>query len=139
MKRRIDTSWFCNSWIAQWLKFFLQIFFFFWFWPSSSGGKKRSKLDQKCKLWVSPVSVKIWVFQRFLKHCFCFLNTACGENISKIWKFWGGIRAQNLPKKGHFMDAESVQKTLKIYNLTIKNAMLIKLTTLCIFMRPFIC
>ena len=28
------------------------------------------------------------------------------------------------------MDAESVRKTLKIYNLTIKNAILIKLTTI---------
>ena len=29
-----------------------------------------------------------------------------------------GVRTQKLPKKGHFMDAESVRKSLKIFNLT---------------------
>ena len=66
-------------------------------------------------------------FQRFLKHCLRFLE------YYLWWKFWqnlaifGGVRAQNLPKKGHFMDAESVRKTWKIYNLTIENSILIKL------------
>ena len=31
---------------------------------------------------------------------------------------FGGIRAQNSPKKSHFMDAESTRKTLKTFNLT---------------------
>ena len=32
--------------------------------------------------------------------------------------YFGGVRAQKLPKKGHFMDAESVRKMLK--NFTLK-------------------
>ena len=41
----------------------------------------------------------------------------------------GGVRAQNPPKKCHFMDVESVRKTLKTFNLTT-NAILTKLTTI---------
>ena len=100
-------------------------------------GKKGSKLDQKWKLWVSSASVKSWTFQRFLKQCFCFLE------YYMWWKFWqnlaifGGVRAKNLPKKGHFIDAESVRKTLKIYYLTSKNAILIKLTTIMYLYETF--
>ena len=36
------------------------------------------------------------------------------------------------------MDAESVQKTLKIFNLTTTNAMLIKLTTIVYLHETFI-
>ena len=38
--------------------------------------------------------------------------------------------AQKLPKRGHFMDAVSPQTDLKVYNLTITNAALMKLTTI---------
>ena len=41
-----------------------------------------------------------------------------------------GIRAQKPPKKGCFMDAELELKTLKTYNLTNTNAILMKLTTI---------
>ena len=40
----------------------------------SSGRNGESKLDQKCKLWVSPVSAYIWIFQRSLKHTFSLLE-----------------------------------------------------------------
>ena len=43
--------------------------------------------------------------------------------------YFGGVRAQKPPKKGHFMDAASVWKTLKILNLTTTNAILMKLIT----------
>ena len=79
LKGRRDMSWFFNFWIAQWLHFFLQNSFFFFYFGHLLQGEKGSKLEQKCKLWVSPVSEKISaekisVFQRFLKHCFCFLE-----------------------------------------------------------------
>ena len=48
--------------------------------------------------------------------------------------FWG-IRAQKLPIKGHFMDAESVPKTLKNFDLATTNAILMKLTMISIFMK----
>ena len=46
--------------------------------------------------------------------------------LDHIW----GVRTKKPPKKGCFTDDESVLKTLKIYNLTITNAILIKLTTI---------
>ena len=69
LKGRRDMSWFCNFWIAQWLNFFLQNSFFCDF-----GHLQVEKRGQSWKLWVSLVFAKIWIFQRFLKHCFCFLE-----------------------------------------------------------------
>ena len=40
-----------------------------------------------------------------------------------------GEQGSKNPKKGHFMDAESIQETLKIFNLTTTYAILMKLTT----------
>ena len=37
----------------------------------------------------------------------------------------------------HFIDAESVRKTLKIHNLTTTNAILIKLTTIMYLHKTF--
>ena len=48
--------------------------------------------------------------------------------------YFGGVRAHKLLKKGHFVDAESVRKTLKNFNLATTNAILMKLTTISIFM-----
>ena len=49
--------------------------------------------------------------------------------ISAILDHIGGVRAQKPPKKGYFVDAESVRKTLEIVNLTTTaNAILMKLT-----------
>ena len=41
-----------------------------------------------------------------------------------------GVRAQKPLKKGHFVDAELVRKTLKNVNLTTTNAILMKLSTI---------
>ena len=49
--------------------------------------------------------------------------------------YFEGVKAQKHPKKGHFVDAESVCKTLKNLNLATTNAILMKLTTIGIFMR----
>ena len=38
--------------------------------------------------------------------------------------------AQKHPKKSHFVDTESILKTLQIFNLTTTNATLMKLTTI---------
>ena len=45
------------------------------------------------------------------------------------------VKAQKHTKKDHFVDAESVCKTLKNLNLATTNAILMKLTTIGIFMR----
>ena len=49
--------------------------------------------------------------------------------------YFRGVWAQKLPKKDHFVDAETVRKTLKNSNLATANAILMKLTTISIFMR----
>ena len=120
---------------SQWLNFFPQKFFFL-FWTSSSAGKKRSKLDEKCKLLLSPVFDLS--FSKIVKALFFFtLNTNCGKNFSKRWKSLRKLGPRTSPKKGHLMDAELVRKTLNIYNLTIKNAILIKLTTIIYVCETF--
>ena len=50
---------------------------------------------------------------------------------------FGGERAQKLPKGGHFMDAASPRKHLKIYNLTTAYATLMKLTTIMYLNKMF--
>ena len=51
---------------------------------------------------------------------------------------FGGEKAQKPPpKKGHFMDAASPRKHLKIYNLTTANATLMKLTTIMYLHKMF--
>ena len=50
--------------------------------------------------------------------------------ISAILAIFAGVRVQKPPKKGHFVDAESVSKTLKTFNLTTTNAIRMKLTTI---------
>ena len=45
--------------------------------------------------------------------------------------------AQKFPKRGHFMDAVSPQIDSKIYNLTITNATLMKLTTIIYVYKMF--
>ena len=49
--------------------------------------------------------------------------------------YFRGVRAIKLPKKGHFVDAESVRKSLKNFNLVTTNAIQMKLSTISIFMR----
>ena len=42
----------------------------------------------------------------------------------------GGVRTHKPPKKDYFVDAKSVRKTLEIFNLTTKNSVQMKLTTI---------
>ena len=60
--------------------------------------------------------------------CLSYWSTS-GQNFSKIEH--RGMRAKKNKKirKGRFMDTESIQETLKIFNFTTTYATLIKLTT----------
>ena len=42
----------------------------------------------------------------------------------------GGVKTQKTSNKGYFLDAESVRKTLEIFNLTTTNVILMKLNTI---------
>ena len=60
---------------------------------------------------------------------FLFARALPLVRISAILDHTGGVRAQKPPKRGYYLEAESVRKTLEIFNLTTANAMLKKLTT----------
>ena len=50
---------------------------------------------------------------------------------------FAGEMAQKLAKRGHFMDAASPRKHLKIYNLTTTNGALMKLTIIMNLHKTF--
>ena len=68
------------------------------------------------------------IFQKTFKNCFCLLEYYLWWEFRQYSTIFGGVRAQKPPKKGHFLDAESVHKTLRIFNLTNTNCRLMKLT-----------
>ena len=88
------------------------------------------RMVEKCKLWVRLFLMKTQFLQIFLKWCFCLLEYYLWWEFRQYWTIFGRVRAQKPPRKCHFMDAESVRKTLKTFNLTITNVILMKLTTI---------
>ena len=112
--------WFCVIWVAWWPDFFCENVFFLFF-----------------SLWVRAVSVKIGIFKRFIKHTFCLLECYLWWKFQEYQTISGGVRASKPPQKGHFMDAESVRKILKIYNFTTTNAILMKLTKVMYLHKTF--
>lgn len=75
------------------VKVFRETYSFFGIWLSSSGSGG-SKLNQKCKLSVRLVLVKIQIFQRFFKHYFCLLNYYHRCKFQIAW--WQYLREYNL-------------------------------------------
>ena len=77
----------------------------------------------------SSIWVKIQNFEGFFKHCVFLIGTLHLVKISaRLNNIWGS-KGPKLPRKGHFMNVESIRKTLKIFNFTTTNAILMKLTT----------
>ena len=64
------------------------------------------------------VSVKIKIFQRLFKRCLFLLNNYLWWKLQQNWTIFEGVRIHKLCQRRHFMDAESVSKNLKIFNLT---------------------
>ena len=83
-------------------------------------------MEQNCKLWVPSIYSKIQDLEGFFKHYVFFYWTLplvkVSARPSSVW----GVRAQKTLKRGHFMDAESIQKT---FNFATTYAILMKLTT----------
>ena len=97
------------------------IFFYFpWFWSSSGGnsGWGEGQSWTKKANFGCPVSVKIENFQRLFKLCLFLLYYYLWWKFQQNWTVFEGVRTQKLPIKGYFMDAESVRKALKFFNLT---------------------
>ena len=65
------------------------------------------------------------------------LNTTCGENVNKIRQYLGELGPKTSQKRAILWMLESVRKNLKIYNLTTKNAILIKLITIMYLYETF--
>ena len=61
---------------------------------------------------------------------FLFASVLPLMKMSAILDHIGGVRTQKPPKKDNFVAAKSVRKTLEIFNLTITNSILMKLTTI---------
>ena len=106
--------WFWHILIAQWLIFFRSAANIFWFWPSS-GGNRGSKLDQKCKFWVRPFSVKTQIFQNIFKQCFCLLVYYLWWEFQQNWTIFGGVRVQNSTTIMYLQESVN-QKPLKARN-----------------------
>ena len=79
---------------------------------------------------VRPFSVKTRIFQKVFKQCCFLLEYYLWSEVRQYWTIFGGVRTQQYPKKGHFVDSESIRKTLKIFYLITTNATLMKLTTI---------
>ena len=69
---------------------------------------------------------KIQNVEGFFRHCVCLIGENLWSKFQQGWTIFGGVRA---PKRSYFMDAELIQKSLKIVNFTTTNAILITLTT----------
>ena len=106
------------------MKFFSTTAYIFRFRPSS-GGNFWSKLDQNCKLWVRLFFINPSIsFQTMFLFARVLPMARISAILDHIWQSKGPKTSQ----KGHLMDAESVRKTLKTFNLTISNTILTKLT-----------
>ena len=70
-----------------------------------------------------------WKFEsfKFFQTMLLFARVLPLVRISTIVGYILGRKSPNSPKKSHFMNAESTHKT-KIFNLTITNAILMKVT-----------
>ena len=108
--------------MAQRLKCFRTAAYFFRFWPSWE--------EKKCQSCPSFFH-KSRILQKFFKQCFCWLEYLLPlVRISVILDHIRGARTQKPPKKGYFVDVESVRKNFEIFNLTTTNAILMRLTTI---------
>ena len=139
-------GWSWQIWIVWWLNFCRSCFI-----SPDFGHLQRVNWTQSWTKRVNfgylPFREKFEFFKDSSNIIFVSFSTNSGKNFSQIRQFgWGRgvggageLEPQTLPPQmAHFMDAPSLRKHLKFYNFTTRNAMKIKLTTLCIFTRPFI-
>ena len=96
----------------------------------SSGGNGRSKWDQKCKLWIHLFFMKTQLLQIFFKQCFWFAKVLPLVRLSAILEHILESKYPKTSQKGPFNGCWLVRKTLKAFNLTASNAILMKLTTI---------
>ena len=71
-------------------------------------------MDQNYKLWGVLFVPKCKILREF---------------SNAMFVLFGGVTAQKPTKRSHFIDAEAIQRTFKIFNVTTTYALLIKLIT----------
>ena len=118
-KGRGDKDSFWHIWIAQWEKFF-RIF----------RSKRGLKAGPKVQTLDPSVFHKYSNPSKTFQTVFLFARVVPLVRILAILVYIGGVRAQKPPKKGYFVDDESLSKMLKSFNLTTENPILNKLTTI---------
>ena len=82
-------------------------------------------LDQNFQCVPSEPNFKI--LKNFSSNVFVLLDYLWSK-FQQDRTIFGNIEAKKPPKKGHFMDAESTQETLKVFNFKTTNAILMILT-----------
>ena len=85
-------------------------------------------MDQNRQLLVCLVFAQTLNFERLFRLSLSYERPTSGQNVSKPEPYLGEKGPRNPSKRGHFTDAASPRKYLKIYNLTNANATLMKLT-----------
>ena len=89
-------------------------------------------LDPKCTKTVNfghiPFRPKCKILKDF-SNSICLIGDNLWSKFQQDQTMFGEVRAQKPPKMGNFMDAETIQKFLKIYNFATTNAFLMKVTT----------
>ena len=82
-------------------------------------------MEQNGKLWMPSIYTKIQNSEGFFKQSFYYWRIPLVKVSAGLNNNWG-VRTQKSLKRGHFMDAESMQTT---FNFTTSNAILMKLAT----------
>ena len=60
-----------------------------------------------------PFETKFKFKKDFSSTVFVLFETTSGQSFSKIKQYLGGVNAQQISNRGHFMNAESIQKSFK--------------------------
>ena len=117
--------------IAQWLKFFRSTAYFvsiLTIFRRKRGVKVGPKVLTLARPFFHKYSTLSKNFQTIFQTIFLLARVLPLMRISAILNHIGGVRAQKPTKKGYLVDAESVRKTLEIFNSTTPNIILMKLT-----------
>lgn len=86
-------------------------------------------MDQKSKLWIRTILVKVRFYKDSLSNVFFYWNTPSGKNFRKIGPYLGEWKGINSPENGSSIVVDLVGKTLKIFDLTTTNVIMMKLTS----------
>ena len=88
------------------------------------------KVEPNVLIWGSSLLHKYSNPSKHFQTVFLFARVLPLVRISATLDHPEGKKGQKPRKNGYFVNAESVRKTLDIFNLTITNAILMKLTTI---------